>query len=119
MGVEKVLRRLGEMAKEIDACVGRYLECKGRLDAAKEELDGIKAELIELVGEGGAHETPEGVKVKVTPPSVNERFDWKSYLKDHPDAQRGYMVESRRAASVRVTEPKAEKLDEYGWDQEW
>ena len=103
---------------EIDEMVAQYLDCKRRVEAAKDELEGLTARLMDMTKSvGGSHETPGGVKVKYTPATVNERFDWKGYLKDHPGASVGYMVTSPRKESLRVTEPKRAKTDEYRWEE--
>ena len=101
---------------DLDKAIADYIDCKHRLEAVQAELDGHKAVLVDLVGEGGAHTTPAGVKVKVTPAATSQRFDWKRYLVDHPGAKRGYMVETKRKPILYVTEPKQEELDEYGWE---
>lgn len=101
----------------INAEVARYLDLKQAADEAKQAFEEQKEKLMQIVKSvGGAHETPDGVKCKYTPESVNERFDWKNYLKNNPQARDGYMVKSVRKESLRVTEPKAEDLDEYGWE---
>lgn len=103
---------------EIDEMVAQYLDCKRRLNAVKDEMEGLTARLMAMTKDaGGSHETPGGVKVKYTPATVNERFDWKAYLKDHPGASSGYMVASPRKESLRVTEPKAAATDEWGWEE--
>ena len=92
---------------EIEEAVAAYLDCKRRLANAKEEMEAHTERLMALVkGVGGAFETRAGVKLKYTPATVNERFDWKRYLKDHPGAKAGYMAASPRKESLRVTEPK-------------
>lgn len=100
----------------IDDIVGCYLDCKHKIDDMNKILDGYRDALVELIGEGGAHTTPNGVKVKITPPSVTKRFDWKKYIGDHPEVKSGYMVDVKRKGMVRVTEPKKEDLDEFGWE---
>ena len=101
--------------QKIDELIVEYLKLDDAYQKAKAAIDEIKEQLEELVGEGGAYESADGVKVKVTPASTSKRFDWKSYIKDHPEAQSGYMVDTTRKASVRITAPKTEQLDEYGW----
>lgn len=102
--------------KAIDELIEEYLKLDDEYQHAKAAIDEIKSQLEQLVGEGGAYESPDGVKVKVTPSSVSKRFDWKRYIKDHPEAQTDYMVKTTRKASVRITSPKTEKTDEYGWE---
>ncbi len=101
--------------QKIDELIAEYLSQEEIYSKAKAEMDAIKTQLEMLVGEGGSYQSLDGAKVKVTPASTSKRFDWKKYIKDHPEAQDGYMVKTMRKASVRITAPKIERLDEYGW----
>ena len=101
--------------QKIDELIEEYLKLDDKYQKAKADMDVIKTQLEMLVGEGGSYEGLDGAKVKVTPASTSKRFDWKRYIKDHPEAQDGYMVKTTRKASVRITAPKIERLDEYGW----
>ena len=103
----------------LDAALELYLQAKRTKNAADDALKQRAEKLMELVRleEGGVYENGNGVRAKYTPESTNLRFDYKGYLKAHPDAKEGYMVESTRKASVRVTEPKADETDEWGWEK--
>lgn len=102
--------------QNIDELIEEYINLDDMYQKAKAAMDNIKSKLESLIGEGGSYESPNGVKVKVTPASVSKRFDWKSYIKDHPEAQAEYMVDTMRKTTVRVTIPKKEELDEWGWE---
>ena len=102
--------------KYIDELIEEYIRLDEMYQEAKKAIEEIKSQMEEIVGEGGSYESSFGVRVKVTPASTTKRFDWKKYIKDHPEAQSGYMVDMTRKAIVRVTVPKQDKTDEYGWE---
>ena len=94
------------MRKTIEDVVERIVMLNGEIEDLKDEREKLYKLVIAELGEGGKREFADGTKVSVTRSIESERFDAKRYLQDHPEETRGYMVASRRKASVRVTVPK-------------
>lgn len=91
--------------EEFERVVANLVDVKQRIVALKAMQESLEAQVIDYLGEGVKQELANGTKVSVSKSVESTRFDAKSYLKDHPGCESGYMVPTKRKASVRVTLP--------------
>lgn len=94
--------------EEFEKVVANLLDVKQRIVALEAMKNSLEVQVIECLGEGVKQELANGIKVSVSKSVESTRFDAKKYLQDHPGCESGYMVPTKRKASVRVTTPSAD-----------
>lgn len=90
---------------ELKNLAAQYLNYSEQLEALKAKVDSLKAKMVESIGQGNVYQYNDK-RFTVVAETTSKRFDTTNFKKQNKELYESYLVESKRAAYLKVTNKK-------------